>query len=186
MTGVFLVVRHNDDKPTTPVSSELIGWVLDRHAAALELYARQLCDCPEDAVQESIIQLARQPQVPRDVVPWLYRVVRNRAISNARSARRRRRREAEAGIQGDAFFETDPDNKVDGEVVQSALALLPTEQREVIVAHLWGGMTFKEIGQFVGITDSTAHRRYQAGVQALQTHLGASCPKTETRNTTQK
>lgn len=174
-TSVFLVVSDDCQKLTPPGGSELIGWILDRHAAALELYARQLCDSPEDAVQESLIQLARQKETPRDVLPWLYRVVRNRAISIARSARSRRRREAEASIEANAFFEACPDDAVDTEIAQAALASLPTEQREVIVAHLWGGMTFEEIGQFVGVTDSTAHRRYQAGLQELQKQVGESC-----------
>ena len=31
------------------------------------------------------------------------------------------------------------------------LRSLPLEQREVIVAHLWGGLTFEQIGDFVGL-----------------------------------
>ena len=137
-------------------------------------------------MQESLIQLARQKETPRDVLPWLYRVVRNRAISISRSSRRRRRREAEAGIEGDAYFEASPEDRVDIDVAQVALASLPTEQREVIVAHLWGGMTFEEIGRLVGVADSTAHRRYHAGVQQIQKQVGASCLKAKTTPTSAK
>ena len=43
---------------------ELLGRLLDEHGAALVLYARQWCASPDDVVQEALIQLARQPQVP--------------------------------------------------------------------------------------------------------------------------
>ena len=50
-------------------------------------------------MQEALIELARQPRVPASPVAWLYRVVRNRAISQFRSARRRERREQLAELR---------------------------------------------------------------------------------------
>ena len=85
-------MEGSDSKATGPPEPELIGRLLDEHGAALELYARQLCDSPEDCVQEALVELARQPTAPEEVLPWLYRVTRNKAISASRSARRRRRR----------------------------------------------------------------------------------------------
>ena len=75
---------------------ELLGRLLDAHGAALTLYARQWCGTPEDVVQEAFVQLARQSCLPDQAVAWLYRVVRNTAISAARSDSRRRRHEAAA------------------------------------------------------------------------------------------
>ena len=40
------------------------------------------------------------------------------------------------------------------------------EQREVIVAQLWGGLTFEQVGELMGSSSSTAHRLYQAGLNA--------------------
>ena len=94
------MVTGNDDNTAGPVEPELLGRLLDRHAAALELYARQFCHSAEDVVQEAVVELACQPGAPDDPVAWLYRVVRNKAIGVARSTRRRRRREAATpGIQ---------------------------------------------------------------------------------------
>ena len=52
---------------------------------------------------------------------------------------------------------------------------LPLEEREVIVAHVWGGMTFAEIAELVGTSTSSVHRRYQAGLQTLRNLLGEKC-----------
>lgn len=38
--------------------------IYDRHAAALKLYARTWCRAPEDALQEAMIELAKQPEFP--------------------------------------------------------------------------------------------------------------------------
>jgi len=78
---------------------ETLTRLLDQHTAALVLYARQWCDAPEDVVQEAFLALLREPAVPENVVGWLYRVVRNRAINASRSSGRRQRHEA-ADAQG--------------------------------------------------------------------------------------
>ena len=79
-----------------PIDAELLGRLLDEHGAALALYASQWTDAADDCVQEALVELARQPQVPEHVVAWLYRVVKNRALNAARGARRRRERESRA------------------------------------------------------------------------------------------
>ncbi len=63
----------------------VLGQLVDEHAAALELYARQWCAAPEDVVQEAFLKLMSQMHLPRNVVPWLFRVVRNQAITVWRS-----------------------------------------------------------------------------------------------------
>ena len=84
---------------TTWDRATVIRQVVSQHAAALELYARQWCDTPEDVVQEALIKLLRQAQPPDSVPNWLYRVVRNTAISASRSSQRRRRYERAASSQ---------------------------------------------------------------------------------------
>ena len=82
-----MMVNANDSNATGPVGPDLLGRLADRHAAALELYARQLCDSPQDVVQETLVQLAGLARGPDDALGWVYCVVRNRALSAARAAR---------------------------------------------------------------------------------------------------
>ena len=157
---------------------ERIGELIDRYAAALALYARQWCAAPEDVVQEAFLKLVRQPTPPRRVVPWLYRVVRNAAISAARADRRRRAHEARAAQRCPAWFaDADGYFSLDVEAVTDALTRLPLDQREVIVARLWGGLTFEEIGDLVGTSAPTAYRRYAAGLDSLRDRMGVTCPR---------
>ncbi len=154
---------------------ELLGRLVDAHAAALVLYARQWCAAPEDVVQEAFLKLVRQGPAG-DPLPWLYRVVRNAAVSAGRSDRRRRHHETAAAARAPAWFAAADVAGLDADAATAALASLPLEQREVIVAHLWGGLTFDQIGEVAGCSASTAHRRYAAGLSALRERLGVPCP----------
>ncbi len=151
--------------------------LIDRYAPALVLYARQWCAAPEDVVQEAFLAVVARGGAPEPAGPWLFRVVRNRAISAARSERRRRRREHDAAARKAPWFYGDPGGELDTAALRDALAELPDEQREAIVAHLWGGLTFEEVGELMGCSTSMAYRRYVAGVGALRARLGGVvCP----------
>jgi RNA polymerase sigma factor (sigma-70 family) len=153
------------------VGPERLGRLLDEHGAALVLYARQWCSAPEDVVQEALIQLVRQPQPPDKLLPWLYRVVRNGAISASRRKRRRRNHETMAAKESDAWFEPAADERLDAALAARHLASLPSEQREAIVARVWGGLSFQEIGELLGTSSSSAHRWYEAGLTALRERM---------------
>jgi RNA polymerase sigma-70 factor (ECF subfamily) len=165
------------------VGARLLGELLDRHGAALELYARQWCRGPADAVQEALVQLARLPEAPPEVVPWLYRAVRHKAISAGRSERRRARHEAAAARDAECWFVAAADSALDVDAATQALERLELRVREVVVAHLWGGLTFAQIAAIRGGSSSAVHRRYQAGLAALQQELGRSCETKTTRPT---
>ena len=157
------------------VGPELLGRLLDDHGAALVLYARQWCATPEDVVQEAMIQLVRQRRLPEKVLPWLYRVVRNGAISASRGERRRRRHETAAAQQAEAWFQPAEEDRCDAVLAAGCLKALPMDQREAIVARLWGGLSFQEIGELMGTSSSSAHRWYEAGLAALRERLEGTC-----------
>ena len=152
-----------------------VARLIDAHAAPLVLYARQWCDAPEDVVQEAFLKLVRQGRPPRDPAAWLYRVVRNGALDAAKMAQRRQRRESAAARPVRWFVEPEVDG-LDAETAVAALQRLPPEQREVIVARHWGGLSFEQIAAAAGCSASTAFRRYSAGLEDLRKHLGVSCP----------
>ena len=159
------------------VTAELLTALVDRHGAGLVLYARQWCAAPEDVVQAAFLKLARQGHPPDSLVPWLYRVVRNGAIDAGRAARRRQKHEAHAAGRTPCWF-TPPDdpNGLDARAATEALQAVPIEVREILVAHLWGGLTFEQIAATVGGSASTAYRRYAAGIDLLRERLKVTRP----------
>jgi RNA polymerase sigma factor (sigma-70 family) len=148
--------------------------LVDRHGPPLVLYARQWCHAPEDVVQEAFLKLAAARTPPREVVPWLYRVVRNAALDAGKLNRRRQQRES-AVARPSWFVEPEIDG-LDADRAVAALERLPVEQREIIVARLWGGLSFEEIAAVAGCSASTAFRRYGAGIDSLRRELDVPCP----------
>jgi RNA polymerase sigma-70 factor (ECF subfamily) len=163
---------------------EVVTRLWDEHSAALVLYAQQWCDTPEDVVQEAFLLLVRQGVAPDNPVGWMYRVVRNRAINAARTGGRRSSREAATAARGEPWFETTDGDRLDAAAATDALKHLPVEQREAIVARLWGGLSFEEISLLSGSSLSTVYRCYQRGLAALRERLGWSCLAKPTKTRT--
>ncbi|MGA2061958.1 MAG: sigma-70 family RNA polymerase sigma factor [Thermoguttaceae bacterium] len=157
------------------IGPEILTRLLDEHGAALVLYAQQWCDTPEDVVQEAFLALVRRPALPDNLAGWLYRVVRNGAINASRSSRRRTRRETTAAGRSEPWFHITLDDRLDAAEAARAMRQLPIEERETIVARLWGGLSFDEIAQLTGSSTSTVHRWYQAGLNILRERLGVEC-----------
>jgi len=173
------MVSENDSKASGPVGPDLLGRLVEQHAAALELYARQLCDSPQDVVQEALIRLAGLSRRPDDLLGWLYCVVRNGARSAARAARRRKRHESEAAVRRPAWFLPSAAEAIDAKTAAAVLESLPEECREVVVARIWGGLTFEQIGRMLGASDSAAHRRYESALSLLREKLRTPCAEND-------
>src|SRR5580698_1986307 len=161
------------------VTPERLAQLLETHGAALELFASQWTQPPPDVVQEAFVELARQSIVPDNIVAWLYRVVRNRAASEARSARRRKRRESTVASGRESWFQASQGGP-DPEEVTEALRSLPEGLSEVLVARIWGGLTFEQIGEVTQTSAATAFRRYEEAISRLRSRLRIPCPINKT------
>ena len=128
------------------------------------------CDA-DDCVQEAFIRLAVQDPIPEDPVAWLARVVRNAAIDAIRSNRRRAGRETEVAAERPAWLEPVNLSALDNPSpleIQHALATLEDVTRDIVVAHIWNQMTFRQIAEAFELTPATTHRKYEAGIEALR------------------
>lgn len=149
--------------------------LVHRHSAGLELFARQWTESnAADVVQAAFVKLATDPPPPKRIVRWLYKVVRNEAISAARAAARRKGHEAGRAESAKDWFVPSSDDRLDAIEAARCLAELPQEYREVIVARLWGGLSFQEIAELLETSSSSAHRNYVAGLTALRERMGVT------------
>jgi RNA polymerase sigma factor (sigma-70 family) len=149
------------------IDPEWLRQLIDAHGAALSLYARQWCNAPEDALQQALVDLVRQPQVPEQPVAWLFQAVRRRAMNWARGERRRAEHHRRASEGREAWFVDDREQAVDPEEIERMLRRLPALEREIVVARIWGELSFEEIAALVGVSTSAAHRRYQKALSLL-------------------
>ena len=162
-------------------SGELAA-LLDQHAAALELFAAQWSATPADVVQEVFVLLIGRDQRPPQIKPWLFRAVKNRAINSLRSESRRRKHEMVKAQSSSPWFQPATDDALDAVEVQRALQDLPESEREVVIARIWGDLTFGEIASVIGSSTSSTHRLFEKGIRTLKERFNASCLTTDTRH----
>jgi RNA polymerase sigma factor (sigma-70 family) len=158
---------------TREIAPDELGRLYREHGPALRLFARQWGPEAEDLVHEAFLTLARQRRCPDPVLPWLYRVVRHRTIEMTRATLRRRRREAIAAPAEPWFVPAE--SKLDADELAAMLAELPLAWREVIVARIWGGLTFEQIARLVGCSLTSAYRRYHDGLAELKERVEGPC-----------
>lgn len=153
----------------SPSSAEAVRRLVEANWSGLVLFARQWTSDPEDVVQEAFMRRFQQTRAPADEVAWLYRVVRNEAISRARGQRNRAAREARVAADENWFQPLD--ELIDAREAERALQDLAAELREVVVMRLWGQTTFQQIADVLSISVATAHRRYERALDSLRARL---------------
>lgn len=141
--------------------------LLGAHGAALVLYARQWCRAPDDALQEALIDLLRQAPAPDRPIAWLFKTVRCKAMNLARAEQRRTKHHQQAAEERESWFlHDDPTGFEPGEL-EPMLAELPQLEREIVVARIWGELSFEQIAELVEHSTSAVHRRYQRALTRL-------------------
>ena len=118
-----------------------------------------------------MIELARQTEMPPEPVAWLYRAVKFRSINLHRSEQRRRERERVVADQREPFFVQDPSNDFEAGSIEAALQKLPQQNREIVVARIWGGLSFEQIAELTNLSSSSTHRHYCASLEELKQYL---------------
>lgn len=130
----------------------------------------------EDLLQETFMQLhkARATYLHgRPVKPWVYAIARNVFLMQRRAATRRGRREVLADEElPEVPIPPEVESLADREMVRRALARLPDDRREVLVLHHIMGMSFKEVGAVLGISEGAAKVRAHRGVVQLREIIG--------------
>jgi RNA polymerase sigma-70 factor (ECF subfamily) len=110
----------------------------------------------------------RQKIFPDIPVAWLVTTVRNLSNNELRARHRRKRREFDAQESKGLFDVPDSDQKEELEDLIQKLESLGLEYREIIVAKIWGGLTFEEIAEMTDSSRSSVHRKYQEGIEILR------------------
>jgi RNA polymerase sigma-70 factor (ECF subfamily) len=148
---------------------------LDRHGAALLLLARQFANSQadaEDIVQDAFLRFWRSRTKVADPPAYLYACVKRSALDRLRGHERRTRREQQAGRpEAEPMFISPVEQAERSVLIQAALAALPTEQAEVLVMKIWGGLSFPQIAQATDTSPNTAASRYRYALARLREAL---------------
>ena len=156
----------------TSVDFQLFAKWVSELRGPLVLFARQWNPADaEDLVQEAFFALVRQIRhhgVPENVAAWLFKVVRTEILEKHRTESRRKNREEKIAHGRESWFRPNLETELDSRHATELLGELPTEQREIVVARIWGTLSFDEIANLLGLPKSTVFRKYTEALQTLR------------------
>lgn len=108
-------------------------------------------------------------RVGASAASWIFTIARNSALDFLRSAPKRRE---VYGDERETPAESVARDRLRDERVQAAIRGLPDDQRQVILLHWYGGLTFEEVGQVVGATGAAVRVRAHRAYEKLRASLG--------------
>lgn len=155
------------------IRSQELADLLGSHGAALVLFARQWCSDPDDALQEALIDLTKQASSPNDPVAWLYTTTKRRALNQTRSSIRRQRHQTASVDHSTTlpWFESNLEQQEEAYRLQQCLKQLDPLERQILVARIWGNLSFAQIANVVESSTSTVHRNYQTALHKMRNWL---------------
>jgi RNA polymerase sigma-70 factor (ECF subfamily) len=143
---------------------------LGDHIDRLYRAAWALCGAREDAedlVQETFVRVLARPRFLRkeDDVGYLLRALRNTFLVRRRAESRRPRT---AALPEDDVVADERAGAVEAREVYAAVAALPADFRDVLVAVDVAGLSYREAGRALGIPEGTVMSRlYRARRQVV-------------------
>jgi RNA polymerase sigma-70 factor (ECF subfamily) len=130
-------------------------------------------DAADDVLQEVFVRLVRQrAKLDRveNLLAYVFAVARNESIRFA-ERRGREARQRQPLAAEDLFLEAQSDNpdvRDDAEQAVEALRQLPPDGREVVNLKIYGGLTFREIAELLGLPQGTVATRYRTALAQLK------------------
>ena len=141
------------------------------HGPALVLFAASIAgsrSIAQDAVHKVFVKLLEKRVKNRvtDAKAYLFASVRNTVLNELR------RNERIQDLDPDDRWFDPPEHDYAAErQLQIALRALPVDQRQIVVMHIWGDLTFGEISEIVGISSNTVTSRYRYALNKLREHF---------------
>jgi RNA polymerase sigma-70 factor (ECF subfamily) len=139
-----------------------------QHGAALLLFASAISGDrgrAQDALHQVFLKAIENGRVSqaKNKKAYLFACVRNAVLNDAKV----QDRNMPLDIDSAWFSPPDRDYAVE-QNLRRALGELPDDQREVIVLHVWGELTFSEIADLLGVNSNTAASRYRYALAKLR------------------
>jgi RNA polymerase sigma-70 factor (ECF subfamily) len=110
----------------------------------------------------------------QEPVAYLYSCVKHCALDWHRGRQRRQQRElAAARPEVDALFVAPIEQDERRVAIEAAVCRLPTNQAEVLVMKIWGGLSFPQIAVALETSPNTVASRYRYALARLREQLAA-------------
>ncbi len=126
-------------------------------------------DLAQTVFADAAAALARSAELAPPNLALLYAIARRRLVDRTR---RRVSEPAVVPFDEDRVEAAEPVYEAGlASALREGLLGLPEEQRAVVVMRLLHGLSFREIGQSVGVDEAASKMRFHRGLEGLRDHL---------------
>lgn len=160
--------------PTTPSAIVEIEALYVQHGPALVLFATSIVgerSRAQDAVHHVFLKLLEGGNLAQvdNKKAYLFSCVRNALLNETRHLQR------SVALDADSVWFSAPEKDLAAEAdLRRAMLSLPDDQRQIVVLHLWGELTFLEIAEVLEISLNTAASRYRYALDKLREQLAGA------------
>ena len=159
---------------------------LAEHGDRLLLYARQCTSCEadaEDVLQGALLKLVhvvRSGEFRKGESEWkpfVISCIRNASVDLSRARSRRQATAYAAAAEQNRVYESRPwlSSPADAEhrrlCIEHVLRRMREDYAEVVMLHVWQGMSFRTIGEITGENPATVASRYRAALRIFRQQL---------------
>jgi len=133
----------------------------------------------EEVCQEVLVEIWRGASRFRpgkgSAMAWVTTIAHRRAVDRVRSEHRSAAREQRAASHSIDYDEVAEmvETRLDRERVRRCLGSLTEVQRESVTLAYYGGYTFREVAELLGVAEGTVKTRMRDGLIRLRDCLGA-------------
>lgn len=162
--------------PTSNTHTSEIELLYRQYGPALLVFASAMTGergRAQDAVHHVFLRLMENGNLGHaaDKKAYLFACVRNAVLNETKRQQRNTDLDPES-----AWFDPPLRDYAAELNLRQALSSLPEDQREVIVLHMWGELTFAQIAALLDISSNTVASRYRYALTKLRYSM---CPKEE-------
>lgn len=167
-------VRDDDDRMATAAAQDPQAFleIYERYRTAVFRYLRSRTTSDDEAGELSAITFERALTGIHRFRPsggglaaWLLRIARNAHID---ATRRRSSTSRAPEAASDGAPDSERPGVEDQVILRSLVDALPDKQRDAIRLRFAAGMTAKEIGRVLGVSEEAAQKHLERGMRALK------------------
>ena len=154
--------------PPTDQSLPQIEGLYRQYGGPLLLFAISVCgesSRAQDAVHQVFLKLMETDSLKNviDTKAYLFASVRNVLLNDRKS------RQRNVPIEPERLWFEPPDRDHAAELnLRRALQSLPDDQRQVVVLHVWGELTFAQVAEVLSVSGNTVASRYRYALTKLR------------------
>lgn len=104
---------------------------------------------------------------------WLYQIARNTVIDHYRTSKATQDLDSTVELHIDNQISELMDNSIELQEIKEKLDKLNEIQRDIIIMRVWDGLSYKEIAQIVGKSESNCKMIFSRGLKELRLSMSS-------------